>query len=62
MLTIIFVKIAGGQMLRQCLVNNGNATTNHDYTGTVELVPGDALPPEACHVGGKVEDLLGGQV
>ena len=28
----------------------------------LRLVPGDALPPEACHVGGKVEDLLGGQV
>ena len=28
----------------------------------LRLVPGDALPPEACHIGGKVGDLLGGQV
>ena len=31
------------------------------YNVTI-LVPGDALPPEACHVGGKCVDLLGGQV
>ena len=26
------------------------------------LDPGDALPPEACHVRGEDVDLLGGQV
>ena len=38
-----------------------NYITEAIYNNTIQD-PGDALPPEACHVRGGVVDLLGGQV
>ena len=43
-------------------------TIEHNDKTSTELIyntildPGDALPPEACHVRGEDVDLLGGQV
>ena len=39
-----------------------NDKTSIDIMYNTILIPGDALPPEACHVRGEVVDLLGGQV
>ena len=41
---------------------NYNDKTSIDIMYNTILDPGDALPPEACHVRGEIVDLLGGQV
>ena len=52
---------AATNVLEKDTIEHNDKTSNDNITDTI-LDTGDALPPEACHIRGEVEDLLGGQV
>ena len=46
------------------IINHNDKTRHANMYNTKHLdhIPGDALPPKACHIRGEGVDLLGGQV